>query len=386
MPMRRENVAAALRYLQDKADLRGRLQRATSLDPQEQDLADIAVETGASLVPGVGPALAARDFERARRAGDETGMAMAAASAIPVNRLVGALKQYDPTMQKIFIGKSAKTWNQKEADRAHAMEAYGVDPETIWKETGTYRGPDGKWRQEISDVGAKGQFTHIAPSEQRLSEVAIEHPELMEAYPDLAKAQQFGLKGPKGRGSYEAMHIQTEEGPKLLGETLIVEAPTEEALAGVGIHELQHAVQRREGFQRGANPREFKNKAIPAKLKDVAFAKSMREMAIANRMRDMGYPVAEGKVLNLSRPDMIKKVKEFGEKDPNLLLLLGEHQQAAEKLKKYPDKYTQYVRSAGEVEARAAEARRMLSPEERRATFPPKSYDIPIKDIIIRKK
>jgi hypothetical protein len=373
MPMRRENVAAALRYLQDKADLRGRLQRATSLDPQEQDLADIAVETGASLVPGVGPALAARDFERARRAGDETGMAMAAASAIPVNRLVGALKQYDPTIQK-------------EADRAHAMEAYGVDPETIWKETGTYRGPDGKWRQEISDVGAKGQFTHIAPSEQRLSEVAIEHPELMEAYPDLAKAQQFGLKGPKGRGSYEAMHIQTEEGPKLLGETLIVEAPTEEALAGVGIHELQHAVQRREGFQRGANPREFKNKAIPAKLKDVAFAKSMREMAIANRMRDMGYPVAEGKVLNLSRPDMIKKVKEFGEKDPNLLLLLGEHQQAAEKLKKYPDKYTQYVRSAGEVEARAAEARRMLSPEERRATFPPKSYDIPIKDIIIRKK
>ena len=32
MPMRRENVAAALRYLQDKADLRGRFERLTSLD------------------------------------------------------------------------------------------------------------------------------------------------------------------------------------------------------------------------------------------------------------------------------------------------------------------------------------------------------------------
>ena len=38
--MRRENVAAALKYLQDKANLRQRFERATSLDPQEQDLAD----------------------------------------------------------------------------------------------------------------------------------------------------------------------------------------------------------------------------------------------------------------------------------------------------------------------------------------------------------
>ena len=103
MPMRRENVAAALRYLQDKADLRGRLQRATSLDPQEQDLADIAVETGASLVPGVGPALAARDFERARRANDEAGMAMAAAGAIPGGKLAKLLKGFDPTRLELDV-------------------------------------------------------------------------------------------------------------------------------------------------------------------------------------------------------------------------------------------------------------------------------------------
>jgi hypothetical protein len=103
MAMRREQVAAALRYLQDKADLRGRLQRATSLDPQEQDLADIAVETGASLVPGVGPALAARDFERARRADDPAGMAMASMGAIPGGRLAGLLKRYDPVMQQLDV-------------------------------------------------------------------------------------------------------------------------------------------------------------------------------------------------------------------------------------------------------------------------------------------
>ena len=103
MPMRRENVAAALRYLQDKADLRGRLQRATSLDPQEQDLVDIAVEGVASLAPGVSPALAARDVERARRANDPAGMAMAAAGAIPGGKLAKLLKGFDPTRLELDV-------------------------------------------------------------------------------------------------------------------------------------------------------------------------------------------------------------------------------------------------------------------------------------------
>jgi hypothetical protein len=385
MPMRREQVAAALRYLGDKADLRRRAERMVSLDPQEQDLADIAVETGASFVPGVGQALAARDVERARRANDPAGMAMAAAGAIPGGKLAGLLKRYDPTRAEIFIGKSAKTWNEKQADRALAMEAVGVDPETIWRETGTFRAPDKQWRQEISDLGAKGVYTHLPPSEERLAQMVLEHPELLEAYPDLANIRQFGLREPKARGSYEVTHIQTEDGPKVLGEALVVRGPDEEALASTALHEMQHAIQRREGFQRGANPAEFKDKKIPANLRDVVFSRSMREMAIANKMRELGYPVAEGKVLNLNRPDTFKKVEKYAENDEQLGRLVAEWQQANDKLKKYPDKYTQYARTAGEVEARAVETRRKMTPEERRATFPLKSYDVPSQDVIVRK-
>jgi hypothetical protein len=102
MPMRREQVAAALQYLGDKADLKRRYERMVSLDqPQDSDAVDMAVEMGASIVPGVGQALAARDFERARRTDDEAGMAMAAASAVPVGRLIGALKGFDPVMREI---------------------------------------------------------------------------------------------------------------------------------------------------------------------------------------------------------------------------------------------------------------------------------------------
>jgi hypothetical protein len=102
MPIRREQVAAALQYLGDKVDLKRRYERMVSLDqPQDADAVDMALEMGGNLVPGVGQALAARDFERARRADDETGMAIAAASAVPIGKLVGALKQYDPTMLKM---------------------------------------------------------------------------------------------------------------------------------------------------------------------------------------------------------------------------------------------------------------------------------------------
>jgi hypothetical protein len=104
MPVRREQVAAALKYLNDKADVKRRYERLTSLDqPQDTDAIDMALEMGGSLVPGVGPALAARDFERARRADDPVGMAMAGASALPLGKLVGALKGYDPAMREIDV-------------------------------------------------------------------------------------------------------------------------------------------------------------------------------------------------------------------------------------------------------------------------------------------
>ena len=55
----------------------------------------------------------------------------------------------------IFIGENARTWDAAAAKRAEEMEASGIDPETIWRETGTFRAPDNRLRQEISDIGAK---------------------------------------------------------------------------------------------------------------------------------------------------------------------------------------------------------------------------------------
>ena len=53
-----------------------------SLDPQAES--DTALEMGLGSLPGVGQAMALRDFERARRTGDKLGMGLATLAAVPV--------------------------------------------------------------------------------------------------------------------------------------------------------------------------------------------------------------------------------------------------------------------------------------------------------------
>ena len=66
-------------------ELRRRAGIFTSLDNSEEaDLLDMGVDIGAGFVPGVGTALSARDFERARRDGDVLGMGLSALGMIPV--------------------------------------------------------------------------------------------------------------------------------------------------------------------------------------------------------------------------------------------------------------------------------------------------------------
>lgn len=147
MPVRREQVAAALKYLGDKADVKRRYERMVSLDqPQDADAIDMALEMGGSLFPGVGPALAARDFERARRADDKAGMAMAGASALPLGKLVGALKGYDPAMAR--MAKEVDYRGQHKAPTLEAASAddltkNGIYPNDVYRRPDWYESGDG---------------------------------------------------------------------------------------------------------------------------------------------------------------------------------------------------------------------------------------------------
>lgn len=66
--------------------------RTVSLDPQpDAGVGDFIVDTVGGFIPGVGQALSARDFERARRDDDKLGMGLAAASFIPFGKATSAV-------------------------------------------------------------------------------------------------------------------------------------------------------------------------------------------------------------------------------------------------------------------------------------------------------
>jgi hypothetical protein len=85
MASQREKMAAALRHVEDKAELRRRLEQMMSLDqPQSMDVFDTLTDVGAGFIPGVGQAQAVRDFERARRDKDIVGMGLSTLAGAPI--------------------------------------------------------------------------------------------------------------------------------------------------------------------------------------------------------------------------------------------------------------------------------------------------------------
>jgi len=77
----------------------------------------------------------------------------------------------------IFGGPMAKTADRVALKTAEEMAAKGLTREQIFKDTGWFRGVDGKWRFEIDDSGAKynGQTGKVSK--------VLEHDALISAYP-----------------------------------------------------------------------------------------------------------------------------------------------------------------------------------------------------------
>ena len=154
----------------------------------------------------------------------------------------------------MFIGKGAKTWDVVKASDAMQMEKAGKPPREIWAQTGNWKGPDGQWRQEIPDNAA----TTIKGSELKKRDSIIEfndetgervslklpdvyqHQDLYDAYPQLRKTNAYGIdrSGPQGRsGGSVGLNV----GLNKLN------------MRSHAAHEVQHEIQRHEGFAKGGN-------------------------------------------------------------------------------------------------------------------------------------
>lgn len=286
-----------------------------------------------------------------RLAGEEINAAM---TGQPTRSLLG---QLTPKPKQIFIGENAKTWDKANAEKFLQLEKLGADPVDAWKQTGTFRSPDGKLRQEISDAksmsGEKlyswGEATDLQRGNSTVvrRQKALLHPELSAAYPD-TKNIMVSLKPNKSGGYYEI-------GIDNIGVPVIGEKNA--ADRSLMLHEIQHAIQQREGFAGGANP----NAPYPAGVRDQMIRDQFEQLKLATQY-DPTNPYSSPNTLT----------------DEELLQMAIRNTDSANGI----GRMQAYLRSAGEAEARAVQSRMNMTPEQRLETYPIQSYDVPVDQLI----
>ena len=161
---------------------------------------------------------------------------------------------------KMFIGPEAKTWDQKAAIKAANMERKGATPAEIWAETGTVRGPDKMWRQEISDdlatlnpikQKAIDWMSEPGPSSYPSGKVSdlLAHTNLNNAYPEVLNIRSSLKKG-EGASYYPNDGFgELIESPVIFQSGQLKDPSWTKSQT---LHELQHAIQKREGWAAGA--------------------------------------------------------------------------------------------------------------------------------------
>ena len=305
-------------------------------------------------------------------------------------RAVDEPKGRGPPERFSYAGRDARNADLEALHEAERYEMQGVDAETIRQKTGWFRGADGKWRWEIDDSGMKLRTDAADISNYTTLGELVDAPALFATYPDMKDMSVTFHNLERGQlGGYHRTFDSIELSRELKQKP--------EALLNSLIHEVQHAIQQREGFTPGANlkywnrkleegydGRDAETRREGARLReqyermganDPEFMRSMEEL------NAMAPTVPRGKV------DM--DTWEQVEPDPPEWVRFDERRDQLEE--KYGDRVWDYFSlrdsidrnardgrlpgdlyrdTAGEIEARDAAARRGLTAEERRGRKP----------------
>lgn len=327
-----------------------------------------------------------------------------------------------------MAGPKAKTASSKNLALAEAMEEDGASREEIWRKTGWIRGADGQWRFEIDDSKAEFRPNGDArllgePRYRRLEELTdkwgdsfekggealteaeeaemealqeeysdrvwekkyelqdfLKHDELYEAYPMLRHtALQFERldSGVKGKFDKRSNTI-------VLSDTLFGKEP--ETL----LHEIQHVIQKIEGFQGGTSPeywaqRDYESGDRLQERLQQEYSDLLNGLTKEEQNDYIRYQEIDGELERLFYSEKPGDTEKYDRLD-------AEHDRLYEKL--YPKEWfgklldlkrqmenpgevylAQYRNSAGEIEARETASRRKLTAEERRENMPDLGWD-----------
>lgn len=299
-----------------------------------------------------------------------------------------------PPERYSYGGVNANTADQKTLARAQELQMQGEDDERVRKETGWHTGMEGKLRFEIDDSkmkyhrGGDAAFSRSHPDyaeyqklvdkmltgsaeawkpedQERLQELdktwgreygrlservesgnatledVIDHEELFQAYPQLRNVRVAFKELP---GNTQGYFSPSEN--KIALDSKLRSAP--EATI---IHEIQHAIQKAEGFASGASPeywQQHRDEAKEARIADIREEIARLEEQLP---WDLNRWTAEDDAIEA-------KIGELEDSIIDIQNGVG------------LDRYDLYRNTAGEIEARDAASRWGLTPEQRRATPP----------------
>lgn len=136
-------------------------------------------------------------------------------------------------------------------NKAKQMEKHGMDNETIRQQTNWFQDKNGNWKFEFSDknMTLKNNIKIEKNSSQRLESI-LKHDTLFMVYPELKDINvEFSNMGDIN-GSYNAKHNRISLNNSMVNNNRAIE--------GTLIHEIQHAIQNIENFERGAKSNKSK--------------------------------------------------------------------------------------------------------------------------------
>ena len=305
--------------------------------------------------------------------------------------------------------------NVIQIQEAEKLEKQGKNAEEIYKQTGWYRGNEGKWRFEIDDsnFNIKPDVKLEKNSTYKLSDI-LEAPELYEAYPALEGVEIQFKDLDKGQGSFDLYSKIIQIDNNEISDTdsksyEMLGLKNQNKLFGDLMHEIQHYIQDIEGFSIGSSPEYWYNKKreelfreatekakailnevesnrgqyvrgmaenmynkLEKAMIDLAGLELQTEEAQSKIAWDNGYQTTDKmkSVLNEIIEDNIYNLKYFSNDN-----LVNEWIKTQNELLKYSNRdgraaYELYENTAGEQEARNVQDRIKLSSEEKKNTMP----------------
>ncbi len=286
----------------------------------------------------------------------------------------------------------AKNADLEALGKAQEMKAEGIDADTIYQNTKWWLDhPDGKPRFEIDDSGAglsNNARRDIKDYGVRREESFMPHDELYGAYPDAADISVMHTSR-ADNGSSGA--YRRDDDSISLNLSQLQGDPD---LKSTNLHELQHAIQQREGMARGGSPEMFReiNKQ-DARLTQIQTAMEARFNEIPESLQDAARTINRGDDVSGEAMRAIQSNPQAKEAWRNYTEAHKEYRNVssakADYLKRYNldgvvTPYDQYQQLAGETEARLVQDR-MDMPMAERLTAPfYKGYDVPLDEQIVR--